>query len=491
MTHSTRTPWLVTLVAVVSIALVLPSAGAAPLAPATVPELPTSWAYGANTSNWLNITNATGNYVGTIHSFAGIQVVLNQTNVSANVTLVEVQRTIAFDYQALYCTPTCTNPNGEINASYVAKQVATGFVNFTTGTVVDAAGGTVPALAVLNTAARVQGNLTERFYTGYRNLFGTWKTGNDYLTVQAGGDLAIAFSPAFGLLPTNLTGASSWTSSSAYTSDGNWSANYAWAKNPIFGTNTSGRLSPSGSLTSTGTVTLYGSLGPSVTLRGISTQSVALVLGGPFALRDGILFLPASTDIFQSSSAQSWSSEADAVGPASTAAINLGARLPHVGLLASATTFQSEATSSFPTASSSAGPSVTPAIAALPAQPSASPQTLQAQPESVDSAYQQSSCLQQGSCQGQTVPITTTPGKHNLVGFVVAVLAVAVLVGLIAVGVVSRRRQVPPPPPRINASLYPPARPDGPSPPASAGAAGPRPPTGEAPPANDPLGNLW
>ncbi len=490
MSRSARTPVVAGTIALLALALMVPSAAAAAVVPATVPELPTSWAYGANTSTWVNVTNASGNYVGSIHSYFGFQVVLNQTNLSASDTLVELKRTIAFDYQAEYCTPTCTNPTGEINASYTAWQVAVGFVNFSTGTVTTGSGTSVPALAVDNAAVSVQGNLTERFATGYRNLFNTWKTGNDYLTVQAGGDLSIAFSPSFGLVPTNLSAATSWSSSSAYTAAGSWSASYAWAKNPIFGANTSGRLSPSGSLTSTGTVTLVGSEGPAVSLHGaVPTQSVVLVLGGPFALRDGILFLPTASDIFQSSADQSWSSYADAVGPASTAAVNFGARVAHLGLLASATTYQPVATSSFPTATAGPATSVVPA-GSIPYQPSATPQTLQAQPEDVNYASQQSSCLAQGSCPGQAIGFPGEATKKNVLGAVVLVVAIAVVAALVAIGVVSRRRQVPPPPPRTNSALYPPANAGTPAPSVPPGATGPRtPPTGSPP--NDPLGHLW
>ncbi len=164
MTRSARTQMLATVIAFLAIALAVPAAAAAPVTPATVSELPTSWAYGANTSNWVNVTNATGNYVGTIHTYFGFQVILNQTNISATDTLVELKRTVALNYQAQYCTPTCTNPSGEINASYNATQVAVGFVNFTTGSVTTPS-GSVPALAVANATTRVQGNLTERFGT--------------------------------------------------------------------------------------------------------------------------------------------------------------------------------------------------------------------------------------------------------------------------------------------------------------------------------------
>jgi hypothetical protein len=479
----TRTPLIAPLIALVSLALLLPTAAAAPLAPATVTELPTSWAYGANTSNWANFTNATGNYVAEVHSYFGFQVILNQTNLTGNVTLVELQRTVAFDYQALYCTPTCSNPSGRIYANYTALQVAVGFVNFTVGTVATAS-GTVPALAVQDSSARVQGTLTERFATGYRNLFGTWKTGNDYLTVQAGAALSLDFTPAFGLLPLNFTGITSWSSSSGYSAAGNWAVSGAWGKNPIFGINTSGVISQSGSLSNTGTVGLAGSVGVPVTLKDAApTVAVVLVLSGPFDLRDGILFLPVDSDIFGNSPDQSWSSYADASGPASTAFLNIGQKVRHLGVLASATTYQSEATSTFPTSSSS--PAIVPALS--PAQPTASPQTLQGQPENVTEASQQSGCLSLADCQGQETNLGSGPAKRDWFGAAVVVLAVGVVAALIAVGVVGRRRQLPPPPPRNNASLYPTAAPG-----VSAPGQAPAPPTARAPPAgNDPLENLW
>jgi len=491
MTRSARTKIVGSLIALLAIALVFPSALAAPVAPATVSELPTSWAYGGNTSNWVNITNATGNYVATIHSFFGVQVVLNQTNLSANDTLVAVKRTIAFDYQALYCTPTCQNPSGDIYANFTAWQVAVGFVNFTTGTV-QTPSGAVPALAVGNESLRVQGNLTERFDTGYRNLLGTWKTGNDYLTVQANASLLIGFNPAFGLLPLSLTGVPSWTSSSVYTAAGSWAVDYAWAKDPIFGTASSDRQSTGGSLTSTGTVTLAGFVGAAVTLADAApTQSVSLSLNGPFDLRDGVLFLPIVSDVFQSSTTQTWSSYSDAAGPASTTGLNIGAHQAHLGVLASATSYQPMATSSFVSSNGSTAGSMIPT--ATPAQPSAGAQTLQAQPEGVTYSYTQGSCLTAGSCPGQNgLGPLPNPAKNKVFGAVVVVLAVAVVAALIALGVVGRRRQLPPPPPRTNSTLYPPARSDGSSPPGLAGAAGPRtPPPGNAPSADDPLSNLW
>ncbi len=154
------------------------------------------------------------------------------------------------------------------------------------------------------------------------------------------------------------------------------------------------------------------------------------------------------------------------------------------------------ATSSFPTAASPVTQSLgaaspIPAAGNAPYQPTATPQNLQAQPEQVPYATQQSNCLSLGSCPGQSMTLPGSEGKKNLFGAAVVVLAVVVIGALIAVGVVSRRRQVPPPPPRSNATLYPAIGPTAAPPPAPPSTPTARPAVPGAPATDDPLGHLW
>lgn len=462
-------------------------ASAATARTATVAGLPTAWAYGANETIWYNTTNQTGNYQASVYAYLGFQVLLNQTNVSANQTLVEIQRAVAFDFAAQYCSPTCSNPSGEINATYRAWQTAVGFANFTNGSV-QGPTGEVPAVAVQNASTRVQGNLTEKFSTGARGLFGGWKTGSDYLTVQAGGTMSLAFTPALGLYPTNLDATPIWSSSSSYAASGSWSAAYTWDRIGLTGNVSSGHGSPSGSLTTAGVVGVVGTSGNSVTLDDRSvTRAVDLVLSGPFALREGLLFVPSLGDVFGSSQDQSWSTYADGAGPASTSAVNVGPAPGHLGQLASATSFESQDNAAIP--APSAGPATFVGATSIAATPQAQ-QTLQGQPEAVPAAEGQSSCLTAGSCPGQNVHFpNTTPAQMRLIGALVVGLVVAVLAVLIVLGVVAKRRQVPPPPPRQNSGLYPsPA--SGPT--SARPATGPRSPGSGTPPVgDDPLSNLW
>lgn len=431
------------------------------------------WAYGVADNLSASWTNSSLGYTGTIHAYFGLQVTLTQTNLTANTSEVELDRTVALDFDALFCKPTCTDPTASANVSYAAWQRAVGFVNDTTNGTVTVGAVPVPALAILNASTQVTGNLTMRNVTQFRGLLGLQHSDSYYFTVQENDALALSFSPALGIVPDSLTGVSAWNSSSAYEGVGSWDSAYRYVHVPWNGTTVDLTYAPSGSLSGSGILDLYGTTGTPVTLtNGLTTQPIGLAMNGPFHLREGLLFVPGETDVL-AAGGQSWSTLSAPGASTTTAALDIGTRVAHLGILAGATSY---APASSPVDVSGVTPAATNGGA-----------TVQAEPETVEASQTGSQCLVAGTCPGQQPSAGISTRSPFGGGAVIVALVIVVVV--VAVLVVERRRNVPPPP-HPNAHLYPPGASSGPGPWPPARPNGKSPPAAE-PPVEDPLSNLW
>ncbi|MCI4360362.1 MAG: hypothetical protein L3J91_01525 [Thermoplasmata archaeon] len=369
------------------------------------------------------------------------------------------------------------------NVSVRAWQRQEGFANLTTNGVVTVNGTVVPALALLNVTDRTQGNVTESVYEAVHGLLNT-RTTEYYFSVNASSAVSVAFAPALGIVPNTLSPGLVWNSTSTFDATGTWSAEYSYHHLPLTGTPIEFHGPISGQVTRTGTVSLHGTdLGPVVLNGGLATDAAAITIDGPFHFYEGFLLVPGNTDVAGGSSGSAWSSYQNDSAEAATGALNIGARTSHLGLLASSSSYAPQSSSpSTVGAVVGSSPATTGSVAPRFAPMSAGPSgggVLQAQPESVGAAEQNSTCLVGGSCVS---PLGNAPGRAlpGLLG----VLVIGLLVGTIVVmAVVVERRRSTPPPVHPNAQLYPTV-----SVPAAGSRAPPRP---EESSDDDPLGHLW
>lgn len=473
-------------------AVVSVTAGGAAAGPVLLPSGngTTAWAYGA-----YRTINASGSghdqqgpYGYSVRAYYGIQVILNQTNVSATQSQVEIQRTLGATAYWTYCRPSCATPILTANITVKALEVGAGFSNLTaTGTVYEN-GSAVSGVALLDSFAESRASLAVSATASLHTLAGS-RTSTLNAVENASASARITFDPALGLYPSSPTPGAVWNSSSAYSSQGIWNRSAHGAFANFTGASTAWNSTTSGNVTGNGTLALTGSDSGLLTLAdGSTVQTLEFTVTGPFTVREGMIFVPADADLLgPSSPAASEDGPAQADESAGTTSIGVGnAHLPHLGLLTSASTFASASQGgSFASPSTPAsGPSpslrgpVRPAV--LPLNETSGPVTLQAQPETVTTAQQSTACLLSGNC-----PIPAGPATIRAAGLLVAGLVVVAVVA--ATLLVARRRQVPPPP-RPQAELYPPVGAGrAPAPTVPPGARGvPTPP-----PEGDPLGHLW
>ncbi|MCI4355672.1 MAG: hypothetical protein L3K18_00810 [Thermoplasmata archaeon] len=452
--------------------------GAAPTSSAGVsPALASNqtWAYGG--SNWANIsgstnsTNGSGTY--SIHAFFGVQVVLTETNTSATTFELTANRTMLGAVYASYCRPNCASPIATGNLTLRAWEASLASANFTTTATVVGPHGPVPALAISNSSGRSSAVLTERatirILSSPASHTATWN-----LSVQSHAEANIAFSPALGLVPNNLSATPNWSASSAFTGKGSWSAGFSFTHVPFVGSPVSASRSGNGSVAGSGNVTLLGAdIGPVVLRGGISTTAIRLAVIGPFAVREGFILVPTGADLFGGSG--DWQSDSVGGATAGTDAVDFAAAGgPHPTILASSTRYDASSTSTANQGILMAGP--TPM--ANPAEGTGT-QSVQAQPETAAQANVAAGCLLSGTCAG---PSTHSPGRFPAGGLIVLTVAVVGLT-VAVVGLVVARQPPRKEPPTPYASLYPPGT-TGPAPP-------PGRPTAPPAPADDPLGHLW
>lgn len=439
-----------------------------------------SWAFGAHTNSTASGTGSGGGYVYAFHAFFGWDTVLTQTNTSAATFQLEVQRTMATDFSVSECRPTCAAPLGNLSIGFHAWETTTGFGNFTSAGTVFEGGTAVPAYAIADGSYSVRANVTawgNSTYHGMLNLLHA----TYYSSVAAQAHSSVTFDPALGLYPTSPQVGATWNASSAYLSNGAWAWSYSIAQVRMNGLAAHYANNSSGSLAGHGNVSISGGDDGTLGLDGgLLTHAVRLATDAdfPFHLHDGVLFVPAPTDVF-GASGQGWQAPQPGNATAATAGLNVGPSPGgHFSLYASAMSYAPSSTSTAPSSTT-----------ALTSADGPAPTTVQAQPEAVGTAQQNMNCLTAGTCSGQGTP---TGGPSGFVRILVIGLVVLAGVGAVA-AVIARRREVPPPS-HPNARLYPPTEggrsPSAPTPavPAARGPTGARPPVEGEP---DPLGHLW
>ncbi len=439
-------------VALLSLAVLPMLAGGASAAPVSGASAGTGWAYGGQGSS--NGTITLGRTTLSWNATTGVDVIYNATNTSATTTELTANRTVVVSVLATY-----SGPYANWTYRYQAAEDDHGYANLTnaSATVTLSNGTTVAALGLLN--ASLLANVSVQ-----ASLVGS--SGNhsvsDYLNVSGWGHAQVAFAPALGLVPLNLTGVAGWSSSATASGNAAWNVSWAFENHGWNGSSRSKAGDFNGTWSASTSVTLHGSvLGPSaVWTDHRSRTGIALTLAGPFDLYGGVLLIPHGFDVFSGA----------------------GAAYAGAGLGSSAVTgehlYLSEgrlSITSFTAASLTTGasaPDVTGAGSLAPAGagPSASSpaMTVYAQPESPHAAESQASCLQYGCSSGGS-PL------FGGFGFVVLVVGVVAAVGIV---VVLARRQHGRGGRSADTPLAPtPSSPGAVTPPTGAGSNGPIPPT--------------
>lgn len=376
------------------------------------------WAYG--TQKWVNTTVDLPNATYSVEAFFGWQVVYTATNTSSTTVQLEAQRSMAGSFTAQICAPTCTNPTAQGNLSLKGWENDTGFANLTTTATVFENGSALPAVGLLNANSQVRGNITESW--SYRLGTGSSAQGaSASLSVAGSAHSAVNFSTPLGLVPFNATPGQTWNSSAAFTASGGWSVNASWERVTYLGAHLSGTPSASSSVQASGTVWLGGYDAGTVTLANGQTVPV-IVLGwtGPFDDLDGAILVPHDFDLFGTAST---SYQSESLGSETVATANLDLTVDashHLRIVSAATSFGTSSTS---LGVNQGVPSAGPVAAST---TTSSPTVLQAQPESVAQAQQDSGCLASACNSG------TSNGAHASSG----TLGIALLVGLVVVVVV-------------------------------------------------------
>jgi hypothetical protein len=436
-----------------------------------------SWAYGAVTSINFSGTSASGvPYTG--NATYGFTVLINQTNLSSTEFELSISRVTGASFSVEYCYPTCRSPTYHVGLSERAWQQVDSVSYLVDNGSVEEASGAVPAYALVNASSVQTSNLTES-YLSYVPESGTPVTRTGYLGVQVAADASVSFATPLGLFPTNLSSSQSWESSSAFVAQADASYAFFASRSGPLG---SGQASSSGAIPieTSGNVTVQGSYATSnsIVLGGLHYPEVVLLVQGPFTLQEGVIILPAASDLFQGGN-QPWSSNASAVASSSMSYVDFrGLTTGHFGLGASRWEFNAATLNPASSAGLSAGSDVA-ELAGTGTPDSAPPTYVQGQPESAAQSGSVEGCLVAGA--GCPNGASSSGPLHGLFGLL-ALGAVIVVVAVVAVAIVERRRL--PPPTYPNAALYPPG--------ANGGGRVGSPSTPPPPaPDEDPLGNLW
>ena len=478
-----RTPVLGTILVAGLMVFVLASttAGATSL-PAT-PNAAGSWSYGVVKTITVPPAHTSGGWVYEGNATFGYTVTIYENSTSAHTSELTVYRTMGASYTIRFCQLSCSTPTQWANQSFRLYEATATFANFTDqGTVRQNGTTSVSAIALENTASFLHANLTETSDV-YLPTLGEMGPHLRYLGADLTGASSVVFSPALGLFPTNLVAGSTWNSSSEFAESGAWAYTYYYAVHaPMSKSFILGPFPGNGSLTTHGNISVQGAYptGSVFEYGGATYPAIVLTVKGPFDVREGVIFVPSSIDVFGSSS-QAWSNNATGAATAQMATLDLkpssGAELQ---LVASSWQYSSN------TANAATSPTFTPSSSGLaPASGTSTPissATVQGVPESSQQATGAQQCLTTGNgCPS----LGGGPNIRGLIGLVVLSGLVVTVATVVALAVVTRRRKVPPPV-YPNAVLYPPgaAYP-------SAPAGTPAPPATPPPPDDDPLDHLW
>ena len=439
-----------------------------------------TWSYGIVKTITVPLQHAGGGWMYTGNATFGYTVTIYENATSSTTFELTVYRTMGFAYDVRFCYLSCGSPPQWANQSFRIYEATATFANFTTaGSVLENGTSEVPALALENTTSFLHANVTEST-DAFLPAAGQMGPHLGYLSADLTANAAVNFTPALGLIPVDLSSGSTWDSSSDFTALGAAAWSYYYAMHRPVGPFTLGPVSGHESLSANGSVDVEGSYATDSTFQygGSTYPAIVLTISGPFDVREGVIFVPTSVDVFGSSS-QPWGGNATGAASATMATLDLkpggGDRLQPV---ASSWRYATGA-------ANAANPSmVTPvstglsAAAATTSNPVSSG-TVQGLPETADQAHGAEQCLTTGgSCPGGPAGMNL----RGLIGLIVLSGVVVTAAVLVTVAVVSRRRRAPPPV-YPNAVLYPP------------GAAYPSAPAGapSAPPPaeDDPLDHLW
>jgi len=424
------------------------------------------------TDGWMYAGNATFGYTVTVYA--------NST--SSHTLELTVFRTMGLEYSIRFCSPSCSQPRQWANQSLHVYESTIAFANFTDqGTVVLNGSAEVPAIAIQNSTVLFHANVTESSDVYLPLVDKGPHLG--YLSANLTGVSSVSFSPALGLFPSQLTPGDTWTSQGAFNETGKAAYSFYFAAHAPKGQLILGPYFGNSSLDAHGSLSVWGAypVGSDFSYGGSSYPAITLVVVGPFDVREGVIFVPSSVDLFGSAS-QPWNKEQNGSASAQMATLDLkpssGDRLDLIASSWQYTSIAANAADSTTNALNTTGI----APAAVSGGNPVSSAKLQGVPESQDQATTDQQCLTSGSgCP--LLPNTSTP--RNLFGLVLLAGLVATAAVVVSLAVVTRRRQLPPPV-YPNAPLYPPGAAI--SPPASGGTA---PPAGPPPPEDDPLSHLW
>jgi hypothetical protein len=406
-------------------------ASAAP-ASASAPQ----WAYGAQRWSNTSVNFSGGSF--SARAYFAWHVVITETNTSATTREIEAVRTVGMTYFVQYCRPNCQSPNATGNLSTRAYQQLTAFVNLTTNATVDehgnGSGVATSALGLVNASDFGRAGLNE----SYAITRGGSTGAHGDLTVSRRAAIDLAFSPALGILPWNVTKGESWNASSNYSANGGWNDSYRYSDSfGGSGRNASG--SSSGQVGRTGTEQLYGrDLGNLTLHNGANITVILLAFGGPFAFGDGLFLTTGDADLFGGGSAP-WVGHAFALGVSSLTAVDVRLDRGHHGAV-----FEADAGSAT-MASTSLGASnvqVGTGAPAGPASPPGSAASMQAEPESPAVAEAASACLI-NTCGGPA----SSGGATAYLGILLVAAAVSAVI--IGVGLYAFRRTRPPTSPLV------------------------------------------
>jgi hypothetical protein len=437
------------------------------------------WAYGTlHTVDFSGSNSSAGfGYRGTV--LYGFSVILNESLPSNGTFTLSVTRDMGVQLSIEYCLPDCTNPTLTATLTYRAWELSTASTNLTTDAAVTEGVLSVPALGLENSSASLSAGI--RAMIVYATPSATLWTRT--FSLNASGWAKVQLDPALGLIPLNLTPGTAWNSTGAFSAVGAYS--WSWIATKLvssIGVPVVVSNAGNGSANGTGALNVLGeyAAGSTVTLDGQTYAAVNLTVLGPFAVREGLVLLPAGADLF-GGGATNWSAHQGGSAAVSDTHLDLGSSFAsgRLGLVASSALWRASASESTVVSVGGTSPPG-PVPSAMPAAPAGGSATyVQGQPESVAQAQGDQQCLTEDTA----CPASLGPGAHGWFGLLVIGAVGSLAAAAVATTTYNRRRV--PPPVYPNAGLYPPGAP-------FAAAPAPPVPAPEAPPPEeDPLGHLW
>ncbi len=444
------------------------------------------WAYGYVKNVSVGPWTAHDGWVYEGNAVLGYSVILNQTNTSASTFELSVHRTMGAFFSVKFCYPSCSSPTEFAFLSYRAWETTDSYANFTIDGAVNENGNMVPAIALLDSSSTLTANLTETRNSVLPVLSPTTGTTSlvdrsAYLGASVSSRSNVSFSPSLGLFPLGaLSQATAWSSTSGFHAYGAVSFSYYVATSIGLKNVSASTLVGPLSVSPSGNVTVYGAYAPTSTISfgGVTYPALNLTIVGPFTVREGFILIPSQADLFSSETGP-WGDNQTGESAVQMSALDARPAFVdgHVGIGASSWIFDSQALNPADALVGSVG--LAPAVTSTPNPVTAT--SVQGAPQTVPQATTNGNCLTSGT------NCPAAPASANLrgvFGTVVVIGAVAAVVGVALIVLVTERRRFPPPT-HPNANLYP------------VGVSGARAPLGSpgsppAPPAaEDPLDHLW